>query len=73
MPIISLEENEHTPATCKDSALTRRVRGALTAWLGAEKVQTIEPEIGGAEILVALGAPRKRCRSACFDLAPSIR
>lgn len=49
MPVVSLTENEFTPATFNDPALTRRVRGALVAWLGTDKVTTIEPEMGGED------------------------
>lgn len=49
MPIVSLAEEEYTPATYNDPALTRRVRGALNAWVGADNVKTIDPEMGGED------------------------
>lgn len=49
MPTVTRAEAEFTPATYNDPALTRRVRGALTAWLGAENVRTIDPEMGGED------------------------
>lgn len=49
MPIITTAEDEFTPATYNDPTLTRRVRGALTAWLGADRVKTIDPEMGGED------------------------
>ncbi|MBL9218811.1 MAG: amidohydrolase [Opitutaceae bacterium] len=49
MPVISIKEDEFTPATYNDPALTRRVRGALVSWLGAENVTTIDPEMGGED------------------------
>jgi hippurate hydrolase len=49
MPVITLKEEEFTPSTYNDPALTRRVRGALTAWLGADKVLSIDPEMGGED------------------------
>ena len=49
MPIVKLAEGEYTPATFNDPALTRRVRSALTTWLGADNVTTIEPEMGGED------------------------
>jgi hippurate hydrolase len=49
MPIVTVLEDEATPATFNDPALTRRVRGALTTWLGADHVTTIDPEMGGED------------------------
>ena len=48
-PTISIAENEFTPATYNDPALTRRVRAALVGWLGADNVRTIDPEMGGED------------------------
>jgi hippurate hydrolase len=49
MPIVKTAEQEFTPATFNDPALTRRVRGALTAWLGEDNVKTIDAEMGGED------------------------
>ena len=49
MPVISIKEDEFTPATYNDPALTRRVRGALVNWLGADNVTAIDPEMGGED------------------------
>lgn len=49
MPVVTSSENEYTPATYNDPALTRRVHGALTIWLGADNVKTIDPEMGGED------------------------
>jgi hippurate hydrolase len=49
MPVVTSSENEYTPATYNDPALTRRVHGALTTWLGAENVKAIDPEMGGED------------------------
>lgn len=49
MPVVSLVGEQFTPATYNDPALTRRVRGALVAWLGADNVKTIDPEMGGED------------------------
>lgn len=49
MPIIGITEAEYTPATYNDPALTRRVRSALTTWLGADNVKSIDPEMGGED------------------------
>jgi hippurate hydrolase len=49
MPVVSIVDGQFTPATYNDPALTRRVHGALVAWLGADKVKTIDPEMGGED------------------------
>jgi hippurate hydrolase len=49
MPIVSVTEDQFTPATYNDPALTRRVRGALVDWLGNDNVRTIDPEMGGED------------------------
>lgn len=49
MPIVTVVEDEFTPATFNDPALTRRVRGAIVDWLGADAVKTIDPEMGGED------------------------
>ena len=49
MPIVNVIEDEFTPATYNDPALTRRVRGAFVDWLGADAVKTIDPEMGGED------------------------
>ena len=49
MPVITVQEDEFTPSTYNDPALTRRVRGALTTWLGADQVLSIDPEMGGED------------------------
>lgn len=49
MPIVTVVEEEFTPATYNDPALTRRVRGAIVDWLGADAVKTIDAEMGGED------------------------
>ena len=49
MPVVSVQEDEFTPATWNDPALVRRVRGAFEQWFGAGNVRTIEPEMGGED------------------------
>ena len=49
MPIITVKEAEFTPATYNDPALTRRLRAAVGGWIGAEKIVTIDPEMGGED------------------------
>ena len=36
-------------ATYNDPALTRRIRGALVGWFGANQVETISAEMGGED------------------------
>jgi hippurate hydrolase len=49
MPVITIQEDEFTPATYNDPALTRRVRTSLVNWLGADNVTAIDPEMGGED------------------------
>lgn len=49
MPTITLVGEQFTPATYNNPQLTRRIRGALNTWLGAEQVRTIEAEMGGED------------------------
>ncbi|MEO6003228.1 MAG: amidohydrolase [Opitutus sp.] len=49
MPIVNVIEEEGTPATYNNPELTRRIRGSLTQWLGADHVVTIDPEMGGED------------------------
>ena len=49
MPVVTIAEDEATPATYNDPVLTRRVRGALVDSLGAEAVKSIDPEMGGED------------------------
>jgi hippurate hydrolase len=49
MPVVTVKEEEFTPSTYNDPALTRRVRAALDRWLGTENVKTIDPEMGGED------------------------
>jgi hippurate hydrolase len=49
MPVVTLVEDEATPATYNDPALTQRVRASLTKWLGEAKVKSIDPEMGGED------------------------
>jgi amidohydrolase len=49
MPIVTVVEEEFTPATYNDPALTRRVRGAFVDWFGTDSVKTIDAEMGGED------------------------
>ena len=49
MPIVTVVEDEFTPATYNDPALTRRVHGAFADWFGADAVKTIDAEMGGED------------------------
>jgi hippurate hydrolase len=43
MPVVTVVEQEAAHATYNDPALTRRVRAAVTAWLGPDRVVKAEP------------------------------
>jgi len=45
MPLVTVIEAESAQSIYNDPALTRRVRAAVTAWLGADRVGTLEPEM----------------------------
>jgi hippurate hydrolase len=49
MPIVVLRDEEFTPATYNDPALTRRVAAALKAWLGESHVRPAKPVMGGED------------------------
>jgi amidohydrolase len=49
MPVITIAEDQFTPVTYNDPDLTRRARAAISAWLGADNVRTIDPEMGGED------------------------
>ncbi|MGA2017654.1 MAG: amidohydrolase [Opitutaceae bacterium] len=45
MPVVTVIEGESAQAIYNDPALTRRVRAAVTAWLGPDRVGSLEPEM----------------------------
>jgi amidohydrolase len=49
LPVVTVQDGEFTPATYNDPALTRRLRGALVSWLGADQVRTVDAEMGGED------------------------
>jgi hippurate hydrolase len=49
MPIVTVAEEQATPATYNDPALTRRVRETLEKWLGADQVVTLQAEMTGED------------------------
>jgi amidohydrolase len=49
MPLVTVIEDEATPATYNDPALTRRLRASLTAALGETNVRAVEPVMGGED------------------------
>ena len=49
MPVVTVAENEFTPSTYNDPALTRRLRATLQDWLGTDHVVTADPEMGGED------------------------
>ncbi|MDB6168741.1 MAG: amidohydrolase [Verrucomicrobia bacterium] len=48
-PVVNVIADDVANAVYNDPALTRRVRAALVGWFGADKVQTIMPEMGGED------------------------
>ena len=48
MPTVTVRD-EFTPATYNDPVLARRVSGAFKAWLGDDRVQRVEPVMGGED------------------------
>jgi amidohydrolase len=44
-PVVTVVEAESAQAIYNDPALTRRVRAAVTAWLGSDRVGSLEPEM----------------------------
>ncbi len=49
MPVVTTVKDEFTPATFNDPALTARVTKTFAAWLGAENVKAIQPEMVGED------------------------
>lgn len=49
MPEVKVLEDQFHPAAYNDPALTGRVRRVLTARFGADRVKTIDPEMGGED------------------------
>ena len=49
LPEVKVIEEEATPATVNSPELTQRLRAALTAWLGADRVHPTVPEMGGED------------------------
>jgi hippurate hydrolase len=45
MPMVTVVEAESAQAIYNDPVLTRRVRAAVTAWLGSDRVGSLEPEM----------------------------
>jgi hippurate hydrolase len=67
LPEVNVLEDQYTPAAYNDPALTRRVRQALTARFGAERVKTIDPRSSASPCACSGSAPsrRKNGRKAC--------
>lgn len=49
LPVVTVLEDEFTPATYNDPDLTQRWVSALEQWLGKEKVIREEPQMGGED------------------------
>ncbi len=48
-PEVKVRDDDHTASTFNDPALTRRLAGALSAFLGTERVQERKPVMGGED------------------------
>src|SRR5437762_7364813 len=49
LPIVALQEQEFTPGTYNDPALTRRLAGAFKNWFSETNVQQVKPVMGGED------------------------
>jgi hippurate hydrolase len=49
LPTVDLKENEFTPATYNDPALTRRLAGVFKSWFGETNAQQVKPVMGGED------------------------
>jgi hippurate hydrolase len=49
LPIVTLQEQEFTPATYNDPALTSRLAGAFKNWFSETNVQQVKPVMGGED------------------------
>jgi hippurate hydrolase len=49
MPVVTVIEGEAAHTTYNDPVLTRRVRAAVTGWLGPERVRSAEPLMGSED------------------------
>jgi hippurate hydrolase len=49
LPIVTLKDQEFTPATYNDPALTRRLDGAFKSLLGETNAQRVKPVMGGED------------------------
>ncbi len=59
LPVITVAEDQFTPSTYNDPALTRRVRAAIGNWIGADNLRNIDPEMGGEDFGLFAGPGRK--------------
>ncbi|HEY4299800.1 MAG TPA: amidohydrolase [Candidatus Didemnitutus sp.] len=49
LPVVTVIDGEATPATYNTPELTRRLRSAITAWMGPDRVVTTQAEMGGED------------------------
>src|SRR5438445_10341631 len=49
LPVVALQEQEFTPATYNDPALTRRLAATFKDWLGEANVKPVKPVMGGED------------------------
>lgn len=49
LPEVTVDESQSVESTYSDPKLTRRVRGAVTAWLGTDAVTTVDPSMASED------------------------
>lgn len=67
LPVVTVDEHEHTPAMINDPGLCERVRKLLEGALGAEAVVARDPEMG-AEDFAYFGRARPETKAFMFRL-----
>ena len=55
MPVVTVRENEFTPATYNNPELTKRVAAVLKNLLGADRFEVTEPTMGGEDFSIFSG------------------
>ena len=68
MPVVTVIEGESAQAIYNDPALTRRVRAAVTAWLGPDRVGSLEPRACSSEDFSQYGRTVEKV-PICFYIA----
>ena len=66
LPLVTVREEEHTPASFNDPALVKRINGVFRSILGEERVVQTEPSMGGEDF--GRYAPAAGCPGYMFWL-----